>query len=79
VRRIAVQARLIAEPAGAVAAAACLLRPRDLPAARTRVAVLSGGNIDPARLAAMITAGGGSAAGEDGAAGGGGAGGPRAD
>jgi threonine dehydratase len=77
VRRIAVQARLVAEPAGAVAVAACLLRPRDLPAARTRVAVLSGGNIDPAQLAAMITAGAGSAAGEDGAAGGEGAGGPR--
>jgi hypothetical protein len=41
------------------------------------VAVLSGGNIDPAQLAAMITAGAGSAAGEDGAAGGEGAGGPR--
>jgi threonine dehydratase len=79
VRRIAVQARLVAEPAGAVAVAACLLRERDLPAARTRVAVLSGGNIDPARLAAMLTAGGGSRAGEDGAAGAGGAsaGGPR--
>ena len=60
VRRIAVQARLVAEPAGAVAVAACLLRERDLPAARTRVAVLSGGNIDPAQLAAMLTAGGGS-------------------
>jgi len=56
VRRIAVQARLIAEPGGAVAVAACLLRERELPAARTRVAVLSGGNIDPARLAAMISA-----------------------
>ena len=61
VRRIAVQARLVAEPAGAVAVAACLLREQDLPAARTRVAVLSGGNIDPAQLAAMLTAGGGSA------------------
>ena len=73
------QARLVAEPAGAVAVAACLLRERDLPAARTRVAVLSGGNIDPARLAAMLTAGGASRAGEDGAAGAGGAGagGPR--
>jgi Threonine dehydratase len=64
VRRIALQARLVAEPAGAVAVAACLLRERDLPAARTRVAVLSGGNIDPAQLAAMLTAGGGSRAGE---------------
>jgi threonine dehydratase len=56
VRRIALQARLVAEPAGAVAAAACLLRERELPAARTRVAVLSGGNIDPARLAAVLSA-----------------------
>src|SRR5262249_8278654 len=67
VRRIAVQARLVAEPGGAVAVAACLFRQGALPAARTRVAVLSGGNIDPALLAAMITAGGGSRAGGDGA------------
>jgi len=56
VRRIAAQARLVAEPGGAVAVAACLLRERDLPAARTRVAVLSGGNIDPALLAAILSA-----------------------
>jgi len=55
VRRIAMQARLVAEPGGAVAVAACLLRERDLPAARTRVAVLSGGNIDPALLAAILS------------------------
>lgn len=54
VRRIAVEARLIAEPGGAVAVAACLLRARDLPPARTRVAVLSGGNIDPALLARIL-------------------------
>src|SRR5215468_475755 len=56
VRRIALQARLVAEPAGAVAVAACLLRERELSAARTRVAVLSGGNIDPAQLAAILSA-----------------------
>jgi threo-3-hydroxy-L-aspartate ammonia-lyase len=50
VRRLALEARLVAEPGGAVAVAACLLRERDLPAAGTRVAVLSGGNIDPALL-----------------------------
>src|SRR5262249_61819416 len=50
VRRIAVQARMVAEPGGAVAVAACLFRGRELPSARTRVAVLSGGNIDPALL-----------------------------
>jgi threonine dehydratase len=56
VRRIAVQARLVAEPGGAVAVAACLFRERELPPARTRVAVLSGGNIDPALLAAILSA-----------------------
>ena len=54
VRRLALEARLIAEPGGAVAVAACLLRARDLPAAATRVAVLSGGNIDPALLAQIL-------------------------
>ncbi|MEV4251895.1 threonine/serine dehydratase [Spirillospora sp. NPDC049652] len=47
-RRIAREARLIAEPAGAVAAAAYLYRRDALPPARTTVAVLSGGNVDPA-------------------------------
>jgi threonine dehydratase len=50
VRRLALEARLIAEPGGAVAVAACLLRRKDLPAAGTTVAVLSGGNIDPGML-----------------------------
>jgi threo-3-hydroxy-L-aspartate ammonia-lyase len=54
VRRLALEARLVAEPGGAVAVAACLLRERELPAARTRVAVLSGGNIDSALLAAIL-------------------------
>ncbi|HEY7360235.1 MAG TPA: pyridoxal-phosphate dependent enzyme, partial [Streptosporangiaceae bacterium] len=56
VRRTAVQAHLVAEPGGAVAVAACLFRERELPPARTRVAVLSGGNIDPALLAAILSA-----------------------
>ena len=68
VRRIAAQAHLVAEPGGAVAVAACLLREHDLPAARTRVAVLSGGNIDPALLAGILT---GRRAGQAGGAGGG--------
>jgi threonine dehydratase len=58
VRRIAAQAHLVAEPGGAVAVAACLLRAHELPAAETRVAVLSGGNIDPALLAGILTGGG---------------------
>lgn len=60
VRRIAGQAHLVAEPGGAVAVAACLLRDHDLPASRTRVAVLSGGNIDPALLADVLGARGAS-------------------
>jgi threonine dehydratase len=54
IRRLATQARLIAEPGGAAAVAACLLRPHELPAAGTRVAVLSGGNIDPGLLAGIL-------------------------
>ncbi|MEV5569527.1 threonine/serine dehydratase [Spirillospora sp. NPDC052269] len=47
-RRIARESRLIAEPGGAVAAAAYLYRRPFLPPTRTAVAVLSGGNVDPA-------------------------------
>jgi threonine dehydratase len=54
VRRLAVEARLVAEPGGAVAVAACLFRVSELPAARVRVAVLSGGNVDPALLAEIL-------------------------
>ena len=72
VRRIAAQAHLVAEPGGAVAIAACLLREHDLPPARPRVAVLSGGNIDPALLAGILSGDrpgpGGGAAGPRGAA-----------
>ena len=50
VRRLALDARLIAEPGGAVAVAACLFRRKELPPAATTVAVLSGGNIDPGML-----------------------------
>jgi threo-3-hydroxy-L-aspartate ammonia-lyase len=54
VRRLALEARLIAEPGGAVAAAACLFRRKELPAATAAVAVLSGGNIDPALLVDIL-------------------------
>jgi hypothetical protein len=37
-----------------VAVAACLLREHDLPAAHSRVAVLSGGNIAPELLAEIL-------------------------
>ena len=60
VRRLALQGRLVAEPGGAVAVAAALFRnPAELgliPAesAAPVVAVLSGGNIDPALLAEIL-------------------------
>jgi threo-3-hydroxy-L-aspartate ammonia-lyase len=57
VRLLAHQARLIAEPGGAAAVAACLFHAAELPAAGTRVAVLSGGNIDPELLASILATG----------------------
>jgi threo-3-hydroxy-L-aspartate ammonia-lyase len=53
-RQLASQARLIAEPGGAAAVAACLFRRPELPAASTPVAVVSGGNIDPQLLANIL-------------------------
>jgi threonine dehydratase len=47
--------RIVVEPSGAVAAAARLYRSAELPTGRT-VAVVSGGNIEPAALAAAVTA-----------------------
>jgi threonine dehydratase len=54
VRRLALEAHLVAEPGGAAAVAACLLRRDELPAARVPVALLSGGNIAPALLAGIL-------------------------
>ncbi|MBV9795042.1 MAG: threonine/serine dehydratase [Actinobacteria bacterium] len=56
VGRLATGARLVAEPGGAAAVAAWLFGRAELPAARRPVAVLSGGNIDPALLAEVIAA-----------------------
>jgi len=56
-RRLATEARLVAEPGGAVAVAACLFHPRELPDVPVRVAVLSGGNVDPELLARVLRAG----------------------
>ncbi|HXP22162.1 MAG TPA: threonine/serine dehydratase [Streptosporangiaceae bacterium] len=53
-RLLATGARLVAEPAGAVAIAACLFRAAELPASSRRVAILSGGNVDPALLASVL-------------------------
>ena len=56
VRRLVREARLVAEPGGAAAVAACLFRRDELPQAATPVAVLSGGNIDPGLLAGILAA-----------------------
>jgi threonine dehydratase len=57
VRLLAHQVRLVAEPGGAAAAAAWLFRSGELPRAHTPVAVLSGGNIDPELLGAVLSGG----------------------
>ncbi|MFL6143287.1 MAG: threonine/serine dehydratase [Labedaea sp.] len=53
VTALARQSRIIAEPSGAVTTAAFLHRAAELPAGNT-VAVVSGGNIDPALLARLL-------------------------
>jgi threo-3-hydroxy-L-aspartate ammonia-lyase len=53
-RVLATRARLVAEPGGAVAVAACLFRAAELPRASRRVAILSGGNVDPVLLADVL-------------------------
>jgi threonine dehydratase len=50
VRALAANPKTIAEPSGAVAVAAFLHRAAELPATAINVAVISGGNIDPALL-----------------------------
>jgi threonine dehydratase len=52
-RRLLLQARLVAEPSGAVATAGYLHHGDQLPGGKT-VAVLSGGNIDPAVLRTLL-------------------------
>jgi threonine dehydratase len=55
-RLLVTGARLVAEPGGAVAIAACLFRSDELPPAGRRVAILSGGNVDPGMLADILVA-----------------------
>jgi len=55
VRLLATRSRLVVEPSGAVAVAALLGGDGRLPGGRT-VAVVSGGNVDPAWFAAVLTA-----------------------
>jgi threonine dehydratase len=50
VRRLSVNPKLAAEPSGAVAVAAFLFHRKELPRTSRNVAILSGGNIDPAVL-----------------------------
>jgi threonine dehydratase len=57
IRLLARHAGLVAEPGGAAAVAAWLFHAAELPAARTPVAVLSGGNIDPALLTSILAEG----------------------
>ena len=54
-RRIAATTHLVAEPSGAVAAAAALFHQDQLPQARETVAILSGGNVDPDLLAEVLS------------------------
>ena len=55
-RAIVATTRLVPEPSGAVAAAGLLFHGEELPAYRRAVAVVSGGNVDPALLAEVLTA-----------------------
>jgi threonine dehydratase len=55
-RTLMTSAHLVAEPGGAVAVAACLSARAGLPAAARPVAVVSGGNAEPALLADVLRA-----------------------
>jgi len=54
-RRLALRARLVAEPSGAVSFAAHLFHRDELPASRLSVAVISGGNVEPGLLAKVLS------------------------
>ena len=56
-RAIVAATRLVPAPSGAVATAALLFHSAELPAYKTAVAVVSGGNVDPALLAQILTEG----------------------
>jgi threonine dehydratase len=55
VRTLALDAKLVAEPSGAVTSAAFLFCSDKLPPASKTVAVITGGNIDPALLARLVS------------------------
>ena len=54
-RAIVAATRLVPEPSGAVSTAALLFHAHELPEYRKAVAVVSGGNVDPAFLAQVLT------------------------
>jgi threonine dehydratase len=54
-RAIVAATRLVPEPSGAVAAAALLFHAHELPEYKKAVAIVSGGNVDPALLAEVLT------------------------
>ncbi len=54
-RAIVAATRLVPEPSGAVSTAALLFHASELPTYRKAVAVVSGGNVDPAVLAQVLT------------------------
>ena len=53
-RQMAMEARIVAEPSGAVPFAAWLFHARELPHSQKAVAVISGGNVDPQLLAQVL-------------------------
>ncbi len=53
-RRLILNARLMAEPSGAVSFAAFLFHQSELPKAETTVAVISGGNVEPILLSEIL-------------------------
>lgn len=64
--RLAVDARLVVEPSGAVTLAAYLHRGAELPTAGSHVVLVSGGSVDVALLADVLTAGAAARAGSPG-------------
>jgi threonine dehydratase len=55
VRKLALEAKLVAEPSGAVAFAGYLFRREELPTARFNAVVVSGGNVEPRLLRQVLT------------------------
>jgi threonine dehydratase len=57
IRRLALGARLVAEPSGAVAPAAFFFHAGELPRAEKTVAIISGGSVEPRLLASVLEGG----------------------